>query len=149
MAIFQRMRLFCLQLGSFLLTVELFYLQLTILAFLLTVGASLLTALVFFTYSWSFCSYSGKVLRIRALRDCKQRSLTVSKKAPTVSQKASPFSKPSWENRRKSKTYQIWEGGLGRGSNLVVTCVKAIISNVVIAHFFGKPLCYERLRQKH
>ena len=27
---------------------------------------------------------------IRALRDCKQRSLTVSKKAPTVSKKASP-----------------------------------------------------------
>ena len=29
---------------------------------------------------------------IRALRDCKQRSLTASKKAPTVSKKASPFS---------------------------------------------------------
>ena len=27
---------------------------------------------------------------IRPLRDCKQRSLTVSKKAPTVSKKASP-----------------------------------------------------------
>ena len=27
---------------------------------------------------------------IRALRDCKQRSSTVSKKAPTVSRKASP-----------------------------------------------------------
>ena len=44
----------------------------------------------FFTYSWSFLAYSGKVRLIRALRDCKQRSLTVSKKAPTVSKKASP-----------------------------------------------------------
>ena len=44
----------------------------------------------FFTYSWSFFAYSGKLRLIRALRDCKQRSLTVSKKAPTVSKKASP-----------------------------------------------------------
>ena len=45
----------------------------------------------FFTYSWSFFAYSGKVRLIRASRDCKQRSLTVSKKAPTVSKKASPI----------------------------------------------------------
>ena len=44
----------------------------------------------FFACRWSFFAYSGKVLLIRALRDCKQRSLTVSKKAPTVSKKASP-----------------------------------------------------------
>ena len=44
----------------------------------------------FLTYSWSFFAYSGKVRLIRALRDCKQRSLTVRKKAPTVSRKASP-----------------------------------------------------------
>ena len=37
----------------------------------------------FSAYSWSFCAYSGKVRLVRALRDCKQRSLTVSKKAPT------------------------------------------------------------------
>ena len=43
-----------------------------------------------FTYSWSFFAYSGKVRLTRALRDCKQRSLTVSKKAPPVSKKASP-----------------------------------------------------------
>ena len=64
-------------------------------AFLLTIGAFLLTKLAFsmFTYSWrSFFAYSGKVHLIRALRDCKQRSLTVSKKAPpTVSKNASPF----------------------------------------------------------
>ena len=45
----------------------------------------------FLTYSWSFFAYSGKVRLVRALRDCKQRSLTVSKKAPTVSKKASPL----------------------------------------------------------
>ena len=41
-------------------------------------------------YSWSFFAYSEKVRLIRALRDCKQRSLTLSKKAPTVSKKTSP-----------------------------------------------------------
>ena len=46
----------------------------------------------FLTHSWSSFAYSGKVRLIRALRDCKQRSLTVSKKAPTVSKKASPCS---------------------------------------------------------
>ena len=85
------MRLFLLTAGSFLLTVELFYLQLTILAFLLTVRAFLLTVGSFLTHSWSSFAYSGKVRLIRALRDCKQRSLTVSKKAPTLSKKASPL----------------------------------------------------------
>ena len=46
----------------------------------------------FSTYSWSFFAYSGKVRLISALRDCKQRSLTVSKKAPTVSKKSFPRS---------------------------------------------------------
>ena len=56
-------------------------------------GAVLLTVdnFSFFAYSWSFLAYSGKVRLIRALRDCKQRSSTASKKAPTVSKKASPF----------------------------------------------------------
>ena len=45
----------------------------------------------FFTYSWSFFAYSGKVRLIRALRDCKQRSLTVSKKAPAVNKKNPPI----------------------------------------------------------
>ena len=89
---------FLLTIGNFLLTVGLFLLtidnlsfftdswsffSLTALAFLFTIGAFLLTL-----------PYSGKVRLIRALRDCKQRSLTVSKKAPTVSKKASPISKP-------------------------------------------------------
>ena len=47
----------------------------------------------FLTHNWSFFAYSWKARLIRALRDCKQRSLTVSKKAPTVSKKASPGSK--------------------------------------------------------
>ena len=33
----------------------------------------------------AFFAYSGKVRLIRALRDCKQRSSTVSKTAPTAS----------------------------------------------------------------
>ena len=44
----------------------------------------------FSTYNWSFLAHSRKVRLVRALRDCKQRSLTVSKQAPTVSRKASP-----------------------------------------------------------
>ena len=36
---------------------------------------------------------------IRALRDCKQRSLTVSKKAPTVSKEASPNKEESQGGR--------------------------------------------------
>ena len=84
------MQFFLLTVGSFLLTVELFYLQLTFLASLLTVGAFWLTILAFSAYNWSFLAYSGKVCLTRALRHCKQRSLTVSKKTPTVSKKTSP-----------------------------------------------------------
>ena len=88
--LFSRDAAFLLTLGSFLLTVELFYLQLKILAFLLTIGAFLLTILFSLLTVGAFFAYSGKVRLIRALRDCKQRSLTVSKKAPTVSKKAAP-----------------------------------------------------------
>ena len=77
---------FLLTVGSFLPTVEL-YLQLTILAFLLTSRAFFTYNFCFFTHNWSFFAYSGKVLLISALRDYKQRSLTVSKKAPTASKK--------------------------------------------------------------
>ena len=51
-----------------------------------------------FTYSWSSFAYSGQVRLIRALRDCKRRSLTVSKKAPTVSKKVSPVHNSSARN---------------------------------------------------
>ena len=42
----------------------------------------------FFAYNWSFFACSRNVRIIRASGDCKQRSLTVSKKAPTVSKEA-------------------------------------------------------------
>ena len=41
----------------------------------------------FFSYNWSFFAYSGKVSLISALRDCKQRSSTVSKKTPPPSER--------------------------------------------------------------
>ena len=57
------LELFCLQFELVCLQLELFRLQL------------------------SFFTYSGKVRLINTLTDCKQRSSTVSKKAPTVSKK--------------------------------------------------------------
>ena len=62
-------------------------------AFLLAVGnwSFFAYSFSFFTCNWSFFAYGGKVHLIRPLRDCKQRSLTVSKKAPTVSKKDSPL----------------------------------------------------------
>ena len=81
------MRLFCLQLEasclqwSFLLTIDSF-------SFFTYNWSFFAYSFSFFTYSWSFFAYSGKVCLIRALRDSKQRSLTVSKKALTESKKA-------------------------------------------------------------
>ena len=69
--------------GAFLLTVDNF-------SFFTYSWSFFAYSFSFFTYSWSFFAYSGKVLLIGALRDCKQRSSTVSKKAPTVSKNASP-----------------------------------------------------------
>ena len=57
--------------------------------FYLGVGASLLTVLALLLTVRAFLLTVGKVCLIRALRDCKQRSLTVSKKTPTVSKKTS------------------------------------------------------------
>ena len=81
------MQLFCLQLEasclqwSFLLTVDnfsFFTYNFSVFAYNFSVFAYNFS---FFAYSWSFFAYSGKVPLIRALRDCKQRSLTVSKKS--------------------------------------------------------------------
>ena len=80
--------------GSFLLTVEFSYLQLTILAFLLTVGACLLTILACLPTVGAFLLTVGKVRLIRALRDCKQRSLTVSKKSSNCKQRSFPRLNP-------------------------------------------------------
>ena len=71
-----------------------FYLQLTILALWLTIWSFFAYSFSFFTYNWSFLAYSGKVRRISALKNCKQRSLPVSKQAPTVSKIASPNKGP-------------------------------------------------------
>ena len=75
-----------LTVGSFLLTVEQSYFQLTLLASLLTAGAFLLTVLASLPTVRAFLLTVGKCRLIRALR-----GLTVSKKTPTVSKKASPF----------------------------------------------------------
>ena len=78
--------------SKLLLTVELFCLQLTILGFYLQLELFSLTSLAFLpAVSWSFFAYSGKVHLISASRDCKQRSLTVSPKIPTVSKTLLPF----------------------------------------------------------
>ena len=57
--------------GAFLLTVDNF-------SFFTYSWSFFAYSFSFFTYSWSFFAYSGKVRLIRALRDCKQRSLTKS-----------------------------------------------------------------------
>ena len=80
-----------LTVGSFLLTVELFLLTIDNFTFFTYNFSFSSYNFSFLTYSWSFFADGGKVRLIRALRHYKQRSLTVSKKAPTVSKKASPF----------------------------------------------------------
>ena len=84
------MQLSCLRLDAFAYS-EAFYLHLCVGAFLITIAASLLTTRAFFVYNWSFLAYSGKVLLIRTSTDCKQRSSTVSTRAPTVSKNVSPL----------------------------------------------------------
>ena len=77
--------------GAFLLTVDNF-------SFFTCSWSFFAYSFSFSAYNWSFFAFSGKVRLISALRDCKQRSLTVSKKAPTVSRKASPVNEPSRVN---------------------------------------------------
>ena len=87
------MRLFCLQLEasclhwSFLLTVDKF-------SFFTYNWSFFAYNLSFSTYNWSFFAYSGEARLIRALRDCKQRSLTVSKKSSDCKWTSFPRSKP-------------------------------------------------------
>ena len=95
----------CLQ-WSFLLTVDKFsfcYSQLELFCLQLEL----------FGLQLELFAYSGKARLIRALRDCKQRSLTVSKTAPTVSKEASRFS--SWPfvlvgdfNRKRQFVHRIF-----------------------------------------
>ena len=82
---------FLLTAGTFLLTVAFLNLQLCLGAYLLTARTLLLTAGAFFASRWSSVAYSGKVVLISSSTDCKQRSSTVSNKAPTVSEKLPPI----------------------------------------------------------
>ena len=69
--------------GAFLLTVDNFS--------FFTYSWSFFTySFSFFNCNWSFFAYNGKVRLISALRDCKQRSLTESKKGPTGSKLSGP-----------------------------------------------------------
>ena len=61
---------------------ELFHLQLTIFALLLTIGAFSLTIWAFLVTVGGFC-LQWESASNKHLKDCKQRSLTVSKQAPT------------------------------------------------------------------
>ena len=106
---FFRTQLFCLQLEascsqwSFLLTVDSF-------SFSTYNWSFFAYNFSFFSHSWSFFAYSGKVRLARALRDCKQRSLTVSKKAPAVSKKRPPFFL-STRNRDRLSSVRHWRRG--------------------------------------
>ena len=71
--------------GAFLLTIDKF-------CFFTYSWSFLAYSFSCFTYDWSFFAYNGKVRLIRALRDCKQRSSTASKKVPALSKK--------WEGRK-------------------------------------------------
>ena len=79
------MRLLCLQLEASCLQWSFFTYSWPFLLLYLQLELFFTYSFSFFTYSWSSFGYSGKVCLIR---DCKQRSLTVSKKAPTVSKEA-------------------------------------------------------------
>ena len=93
-----------LTVGSFLLTAELSYLQLTI-SFFTYSWSFIAYSFSVFAYSWSFFAYSGRVHLIRAKLNCKQKSLTASTKAPTVSKKASPVI--FWEKARLCKSLHL------------------------------------------
>ena len=83
---------FVLTIGSFLPTAELFAYSCVLALVLLTVSAFLLT-IGLLCLQLSFFAYSGKVLLISTSTDCKQRSSTVSKTAPTLSKKNFPPTK--------------------------------------------------------
>ena len=77
---------FLLTIGGFLLTIELFYLQLCVCSFCAYNFSFLLTIEAFLLAIEAF-AYNGKVHLICTSTDCKQRSSTVSKKTATVSDK--------------------------------------------------------------
>ena len=95
---FRQMQLSALTVGSFLLTMELFTYSCVLGAFLLTIGAFWLTALAFLLTIELFAC-GGRVHVIRTLTNCKKRGSTVSRRAPTVSKKASPFLPTCFQNK--------------------------------------------------
>ena len=117
---------FFLTVGSFLLTAELFLLVVDNFSFITYNWSFFHLHSTFFTCNWSFFTYNGKVLLISALRDCKQRSLTVSKEAPAVSKKAPTVSKKNFPplSKNASPLFGPWakdrrqgdERGTVRGS---------------------------------
>ena len=109
--------------GAFLLTVDIF-------SFFTYNWSFFAYSCSFFSYNCSFFAHSGKVRLIGALKDCKQRSLTVSKKAPTVTKKASPaiksaifqklisgniFSVPKFQKKRDVHQISARNSGAGNG----------------------------------
>ena len=84
------MQHFLLTIAPFLLTMELFYLQLTIQLLYLQLELCTYTFL-FLDLQLELLAQSGKVHLISALRDCKQRSLPASNIAPTESKKRFPL----------------------------------------------------------
>ena len=81
----------CRETGSFLLTTELFCLQLCLGVFCFSHFEGFNLQFELFCLQLSFFAYCGKVCLSSTSTDCKQRSSTVSKKHPTVSKKTSPF----------------------------------------------------------
>ena len=61
------------------------------LFFWMQLFSSKLTALAFLAYSFNFFAFSGNVRLRSTSMDCKQRSSTVSKEAPTVGKNIPPF----------------------------------------------------------
>ena len=79
------MQLFWLTVGSFLLSAELFAYSCVWELLCLRFELFFAYSSSFFSYNWSFLAYSGKVRLRSTSSDCKQRSSTVSRKAPILS----------------------------------------------------------------
>ena len=85
-------QLFLLAVGSFLLTAELLFFAYKCAWELICLLFEFLTLqFLLFCSQLNFFAYSGEVCLRSTPTDCKQRSSTVSKKSPTVSNNASPI----------------------------------------------------------
>ena len=84
------MWLFLLTVGSFLLTVERFLLPVDNFSFFTYSWSVFAYIFSFLTYSWSFLCLQWESESNKGLKGLQAKKLNLSKKAPTVSQKASP-----------------------------------------------------------